>query len=82
MTRMTMDSYKDMKELLEILEKSVFGYTDTQPISTSEEMEIVALEPNPNVPKFIKSSKQVKCECGAEKCGFNNHSDYCPKYNK
>lgn len=26
--------------------------------------------------------KNKKCECGAEKCGFNNHSDYCPKYIK
>ena len=23
-----------------------------------------------------------KCECGAEKCGFQMHSDYCPKFSK
>jgi len=38
----------------------------------------------PSVHELLKDSyeplRKIKCECGAEKCGFNNHSDYCPKY--
>jgi hypothetical protein len=26
------------------------------------------------------SSPQSKCECGSEKCGFGNHSEWCPKF--
>lgn len=32
---------------------------------------------------ILKSDvKNIICECGAEKCNSNHHSDWCPKYRR
>lgn len=47
---------------------------DLDPISTSEEETWVIHDFK------IDIKYKQDCECGADKCGFPKHSDYCPKY--
>jgi hypothetical protein len=66
---------EDLDILLGNLRRDMESAFDLDPISTSEEPEHFEI-------KVLGTQKvfEIKCECGAEKCGFPKHSDYCPKY--
>ncbi len=65
----------NLAKILETTNTHTHAY-DLDPIATSEEEPLV----NHTFKIDIKYAAPKKCECGAEKCGFPKHSDYCPKY--
>jgi hypothetical protein len=69
-----MMSDDELNEMLNNLQTTLNKIYDLDPIATSEE------EPLVNHTFKIEVKYAKKCECGAEKCGFPKHSDYCPKY--
>lgn len=73
-------SEEELAKALDEISEMIKQYTDTQPISTSEEEDIQYVRKN--IMESLKIPKEyLKCECGAEKCN-TTHSDWCPKYRK
>lgn len=73
---------EELKKLLSVY--SPFSTPDIDPISTSEEEDLEyvkqSLQRSLKIPQQFMKTVIAVCECGAEKCGYNKHSDYCPKY--
>jgi hypothetical protein len=65
-------------ELEEMIKALSLGGYNAAPPSPSPDLKIVPILDLP-APLPLFARKEVKCECGAEKCGSPIHSNWCPR---